>query len=102
VNYGMYNRMVLDFPTANDYFDAGSINLLRTSYDAFREADLLTDLFAHFQKQLGAAPGSEKVYHHLALGYMHWWNNEKDESLQQLTLAAQQVPNDLNLVLEAA
>ena len=68
VNYGMYGRMVLDFPQANDYFDAGSINLLRTSYDAFREADLLSDLFAHFQKQLAAASGGENVYHHLAPG----------------------------------
>ncbi len=102
VAYGPNGRMQIDFPQPNDYFDEGAINLLRTAYDAFKEADLLSDLFGHFQKQLAWAPGGDQVFHQLALGYMHWWSSEKDEALQHLTLAAQQVPNDLNMLLEVA
>ncbi len=102
VIYGPNGQMVVDFPPPNDYFDDGSINLLRTAYEAFKAADLLSDLFAHFQKSLAAADAAEKVYHHLALGYMHWWSAEKDEALEQLLAGARQVPNDLGLLLDVA
>lgn len=93
----------LTYPTPNEYYDEASIGLLYNAFFHYQKADLLTDLFAHFQKNLAAAPdGAEKQYLHLALGYLHWWNEEKDEALDQLTAAAQVGPNDHRLTMEIA
>ncbi len=100
--YGPNGQIIVEFPPANDYFDEGSIALLQTAYQSFKEADLLSDLVAHLEKSLAAAPAGEKVYHHLALGYAHWWSGENDEALEQLLLAARQVPNDPGMLLDVA
>jgi tetratricopeptide (TPR) repeat protein len=102
VRYGPYGRVVDEFPKPNDYFDAGSITLLRNAYEAFKDADLLSDLLTHVQKQLATGPAAEKVYHYLALGYIYAWSGEKEESLQQMTLASREAPGDFLLLLEVA
>jgi len=100
---GRGNRYIsIDLPQPNDYLDQGAIALLRNAFEIFKKADLLSDLFAHFRKQIEPAPPGQRVYFHLALGALRWWNDEKEEALNQLTLATQQVPDDANLVLDVA
>jgi tetratricopeptide (TPR) repeat protein len=92
----------LDFPGPNDYHDYGAIVLLRNAYELFKRDDLASDLIKHFQKQLAQAPAADKVYHYLALGYLFWWNNDKDPAMTELTRASEAAPTDLNLRLEVA
>ncbi|QEL19722.1 DUF1583 domain-containing protein [Limnoglobus roseus] len=100
-NYGG-NSKQLAFPNANEYYDQGTIDLLYNAFELYKKADLTSDLFAHFQKQLTAADGMEKLYLHLAVGYLHWWNEEKDEALTHLSDATQIGQNDHNLTMEIA
>src|SRR5262249_26433910 len=92
----------ITYPSANDYYDAGSITLLYNAFDLHKKADLLSDLFEHVRKQLAAAQGAEKLYLQLALAYLHWWSDEKDEALAELGRAIETAPGDHNLVLEVA
>jgi tetratricopeptide (TPR) repeat protein len=99
---GQRRGIQIDFPQPNEYFDEGAITLLRNAYEVYKKADLASDLFTHFRKLADPAPADEKVYHLLALGYLHWWNSEKEEALNQLTLAAKQVPADVNMLIDVA
>ncbi|HUR55406.1 MAG TPA: tetratricopeptide repeat protein, partial [Gemmataceae bacterium] len=90
------------YPSPNDYYDFQMLHLMYTTYTKYKDADLLSDFFAHIQKQVDATQGAEKMYMHLALGYLHWWNDEKDESIAQLLAAVALVPNDHNLLMEVA
>jgi tetratricopeptide (TPR) repeat protein len=93
----------ITYPNPNDYYDSGSITLLYNAFNLHKQGDVLSDLFAHFKKQLDAAPpGAEKLYLRLALGYLHWWNNDKEEALNQLTAAVKDAPDDHGLLLEVA
>lgn len=90
------------FPSPNEYYDEGSITLLYNAFDLYKKADLLSDLFAHLRKQFDAAQGAEKLYLQLALGYVHWWAEEKDEAIGMLTGAVAAAPADHNLLMEVA
>lgn len=92
----------LPFPSPNEYYDLGTIQFLYNAFDMHKKADLLSDLHAHFAKQIEQAQGAEKLYLHLALGYLYWWGEDKEQALNQMTLATQAVPNDHNLILEVA
>jgi hypothetical protein len=95
-------RGQITYPSPNEYFDAGAIYLLYNAFDMHRRADLASDLFAHLRKQLDAAQGAEKLHLHLAIAYLHWWSEEKDEALAELAKAIESAPGDHNLVLEVA
>jgi tetratricopeptide (TPR) repeat protein len=99
---GTGRNVQLNFPTPNDYYDLHTTSYLYAAYALFKEADLLSDLYAHFHKQIKTATGPEKLYFHLGLGYLYWWANEKDEALDQLALAVKSAPGDHNLVLEVS
>jgi tetratricopeptide (TPR) repeat protein len=99
---GPRGNVHVPYPSPNEYYDEGSISLLYNAFDQYKQADLLSDLFAHVRKQLAAAQGGEKVYLHLALGYLHWWADEKEEALAQLTEATRAAPGDHALVMEVA
>jgi tetratricopeptide (TPR) repeat protein len=99
---GQGRNVNLTFPTPNDYYDLFTTSLLYGTFAVFKDADLTSDLFAHVRKQSDAAVGPEKLYFHLALGYLHWWSGEKDEALDQLGLAVRSAPGDHNLLLEVA
>src|SRR4029078_6548063 len=86
----------------NDYFDEGSINLLYNAFDMHKKADLTSDLVAHFRNQLAAAQGIDRLYVLLAIGYLHWWAEEKDEAVAALTDAVRSAPADHNLLSERA
>ena len=90
------------YPSPNDYYDFQMLHLMYTAFAKYRDADLLSDLFAHVQKQAAASQGAERMYMHLALGYMHWWNDEKDDAIGQLLAAVALVPGDHNLLMEVA
>jgi tetratricopeptide (TPR) repeat protein len=94
--------VMLDYPTPNDYHDYTGISLLRTAYDLYKRDDLVSDLFRHLRAAGDAAPQGERVFYHLALGYLHWWAGEKDEALRELTRGSELAPADLNLRLEVA
>jgi tetratricopeptide (TPR) repeat protein len=89
-------------PQANDYLDQGALILLRNAFELFKKADLLSDLLRHFDKQLDTSPPTQRVYLHLTLGALDWWNDDREEALKQLSLATQQVPDDASLVLDVA
>ncbi|HTK75342.1 MAG TPA: tetratricopeptide repeat protein, partial [Gemmataceae bacterium] len=95
-------RAQVTYPSPNDYYDTGSIYLLYNAFDMHKRADLTSDLFAHVRKQLDAAQGAEKLYLHLAIAYLHWWSEEKDEALAELAQAIETAPGDHNLVMEVA
>src|SRR5262249_4197026 len=99
---GQGRNVNLTFPTPNDYYDLFTTSLLYGTFAVFKDADLTSDLFTHVRKQSDAAVGPEKLYFHLALGYLHWWSGEKDEALEQLGLAVRSAPGDHNLLLEVA
>jgi tetratricopeptide (TPR) repeat protein len=91
-----------DFPDPNDYYDYGALLLLREAYELYRQADLVSDLVKHFRSQLDATAPSDRVYVYLVLGYLDWWNSDKDEALRELTRASDSAPLDLNLRLDIA
>lgn len=99
---GRSNYIQIDYPKANHYFDEGGIQLLRAAYEYYRRDDLLSDLFDHFQKQTKLAEENQQLHAHLALCYLHWWNNEKVESAEELAKAAKLAPGDMKLRLELA
>jgi tetratricopeptide (TPR) repeat protein len=93
----------MDFPQPNDYFDTGAIELLRNAFELYKRDDLLSDLFTNLRGQLARASAPEKVYLRLALGYMHWWNQEREQALAELTAAGELAADaDANLRLELA
>ena len=68
----------VSYPSPSEYYDYQLLHLMYTVFAKYKDADLLTDLFAHARKQADAAQGGDRFYQLLALGYMHWWNDEKD------------------------
>jgi tetratricopeptide (TPR) repeat protein len=99
---GAGRSVSLNFPSPNDYYDIHNTSYVYAAFALYKEADLMSDLYAHMRKQVGAATGPDKLYLHLALGYLYWWAGDKDEALEQLGLAVKSAPGDHNLVLEVA
>ena len=78
------------FPLPNEYFDQGSITVLRTAYELYKNEDLSSDLVAHFRKQAEAARNpAEALYPRLALSYLAWWEDDKDTAIAEFTRAAE-------------
>ncbi len=92
----------VDFPQPNDYLDDGAIELLRNAYELYKRDDVLSDLFGHFRKELDKAATSDKVYLHLTLAALHWWNREFDPALGEMNAASDLVAGDVSLRLEVA
>ena len=97
-----FNGQQVTFPTPNDYYDESMIAVLYNAHAMFKLADLQTDLHAHVKKQLAAAAGAEKIYLQLALAYLLWWAEEKDDALDQLQAAALSAAGDTKFTLEVA
>ena len=95
-------QVQIDFPQPNDYFDSGAIMLLRNVFEIYKRDDLVSDLLDHFQTQLAAAPEADRVYQHLGLGYLRWWNEEPEEAIAELRRASKAAPADMELTLEVA
>lgn len=94
----------LDFPTANAFYNHSSILLLRQTYVAFKEADALKDLVEHFQSQIKdqQLSGTKQIFWKLGLGYLFWWNDDKDDALALLSDVAASLPDDEDMTFELA
>ncbi len=90
------------YPLPNPYFDMAGIQVLRNAYELYKRDDLLSDLTTHLKQSLAAGNDVDKAYTHLALCYLHWWNDDKDEALAELTEAAKASKSDPELLLELA
>ncbi|HTU17039.1 MAG TPA: DUF1583 domain-containing protein [Gemmataceae bacterium] len=100
---GRYRRNIsIDFPQPNDYLDTGAIQLLRNAFEFYKRADLLSDLFSHFRKELDQAAASDKIYPHLTLAALYWWNQEYEPALSEMNAASDLAPADVSLRLEVA
>ena len=97
-----YRYIQIAYPTVHRYYDESAIQVLRTAFEVYKRDDLLSDLFAHVKKRLEKAPAGARVYSMLALGYLHWWNDEKDEAIRELTRAGEEAKSDPDLQLELA
>jgi tetratricopeptide (TPR) repeat protein len=91
----------LDFPRPNDDLDYGAITLLRNAFESYRRADLVSDLIGHFRAQVPRAEASGRIEPRLALGYLLWWDDDKDEAVATLTRAAE-LKGDPQLRLDLA
>jgi tetratricopeptide (TPR) repeat protein len=92
----------ISFPEPNDYFESGSVLLLREAYELYKRDDLYSDLIAHFRSAAEKATGTDRIYPCLALCYLDWWNEDKDEAMSELTRASDAAPSDTTLRLELA
>jgi predicted Zn-dependent protease len=101
-NKGLPQQVSLKYPAANEYYDESAVGVLYAAYALYKGADLSTDLTAHVRGQADAAQGAERLYLQLALGYLHWWADEKDEALARLAEAVRLAPADHGLLFEVA
>ncbi|MGH7127022.1 MAG: tetratricopeptide repeat protein, partial [Planctomycetaceae bacterium] len=92
----------LDWPQANEYHDSNTITLLRNAYALFKHADLLSDLTEHVESNLATATGEDRVYELLALAYLSWWDDRKEQAVESLAQATEVVPADVDLRMDLA
>jgi tetratricopeptide (TPR) repeat protein len=90
------------FPAPGVYYDMGSLSVLRTAYEAFKRNEAFSDLQRYFAKRLEQSADGNKVYAHLALAYLHWWQEDRDAAVQKMTAASHLVGNDWKMKLEIA
>ncbi len=95
--------MQISFPKPNEYLDEHSITLLRTAYELFKRGDVLSDLLAHFRRQVAVAVApTDAVYPRLALTAFHWWNEEKDEAIAEFAKVVELSKSESELRLDLA
>ncbi|HEY1377965.1 MAG TPA: DUF1583 domain-containing protein, partial [Gemmataceae bacterium] len=99
---GYYRRHTVDWPPANDYYDAGSIQLLRTAFEAYQHDDLVSDLVTLVAKRRDEAPPEERIGYRLGLAYMHWWQQERESAVAEFIAAVALAPQDVNLRFDLA
>ena len=92
----------VSYPNPNPYYDLASIQVLRNAYELYKRDDLVSDLQAHLKKSLEAGTDVDRTYIHLALCYLNWWNEDRDESLRELTEAARASKSDPEILLSLA
>ena len=92
----------VSYPTPNPYYDLASIQVLRNAYELYKRDDLLSDLRSHLKKSLEAGSDVDRAYTHLALCYLAWWDEDKDEALRELIEAARASKSDPELLLGLA
>lgn len=104
IGSGQQGRQIaLDFPEPNDYWDYNGILLLRNAFEIYRKEDLVSDLIAHFRKQGEKTSNlADAVTPQLGVGYMHWWNDDRETALKALNQACDLVPTDLELRMDLA
>lgn len=101
---GQRRSELIDFPQPNTVYDRESIQMLRQAFVLFRDAartSQLIDAFAAAAKDL-QTPESERIMWQFGLGYLHWWNEEKDDALAVLNDASNQIPGNNEIKFEMA
>ena len=89
-----------DYPQPNEYYDHGFLSLLRQAFELYKTGDVTSDLFAHFGERAENSPESARVFWRLGLSYLHWWNDEQEQSTAMLGRALELVPADLTLRMD--
>ncbi len=97
-----YQWINVAYPTANAYFDVAAIQMLRAAYELYKRDDLMSDLMAHTKERVEKAPQASRVLPLLALSYLQWWNDDRDESIRSLTQAVELTKGDPELRLGLA
>ena len=92
----------IDFPTPNPYVDYGLILVLRNAFEVYKKLDLASDLIAHFRSEAAKGTDDARLMPTLALSYLLWWNDDKDEALREYTRATELAKNDVDLKLSLA
>src|SRR5262249_33675022 len=107
-SYGIFlspkqqQQIKIDYPIPNEFYDAGAVGLLRNVFELFKRDDVLSDLVKHLRTQIDKMPVNDRVYYQLALVYLHWWKDEKDEAIQALARTNDAEPANLKLRFELA
>lgn len=93
----------IDFPAANDVLDAGTLSVLRTVFELYKRADLVSDLLAHTREVREAAPeGPARVQAGLVDATVRWWDERPDEAEALLHAVVEPLPSDAPIWLVAA
>ena len=94
----------LDFPAQNEVFDQSSIQVLRQAYELYLGAEKTKELTEHFQQKLADAntPNDQKNFWKFGLGYLHWWEGNKDDALRVLTEATGELQDSDEMRFELA
>ncbi len=101
---GQQTNEQIDFPQPNDICDHATLQMLRQMFALHRETEqlpALTDAFAAAAKD-SQTPAAQRQLWQFCTGYLHWWNDEKDEALATLSDAIRQVPDNTELKFELA
>jgi tetratricopeptide (TPR) repeat protein len=92
----------IDYPLPNAYYDSAAIQVLRNAFELYKRDDLLSDLTTHLKSEMDRLPEAEKIYPLLALAYVSWWSDDKDEAIRLLTRASEMARGDVDLRLGLA
>ncbi len=94
----------LDFPAQNEVFDQASIQVLRQAYELYQDAEKTKELIEHFQQKLADAntPNEQKNFWKFGLGYLYWWQGNKDDALTVLTEATGELQESDEMRFELA
>ena len=95
----------LDYPQASTYVDDATIFLLRQAYEVLSRNDVLEDLPDLLGKRLEKAKAKangEEFIEQLYLGFVAWWQEEKEAAVEYLTAAANQLGEDADFRIEVA
>ncbi|MEM7312958.1 MAG: tetratricopeptide repeat protein, partial [Planctomycetota bacterium] len=105
IYYGKENNYTrLDYPSPNEYVNQAGIWLLRQAYEVVNRNEVPADLTARLKKraEFASEKAGDSLYEQLMLGYVLWWQDEKDEAVQMIASAASQLPDDPTFRLETA
>lgn len=94
----------LDFPTPNEFYDHSSLQMLRQLYSSYKDSDAVKDVIDHFQKKMNdkQTPAGQQFFWKLGLGYLYWWNDDKDDALAILSDIATTLPENEEMTFELA
>src|SRR5690349_466529 len=78
--------------------------MLRQLFSSYKDADAVKDVIDHFQKKLADAktPAAHQLFWKLGLGYLFWWNDDKDEALTVLSDISSSLPENEEMIFELA
>ena len=101
-SYVNNNYIQLDYPPPNAFYDYAGIALLRNMYEIYNRADTLSDLVQHIEADTAAQTGPAATFGHLALCYIYWWHDLKEDAAAELELAVAAIPDDVSLRIQLA
>ncbi|WP_422927331.1 tetratricopeptide repeat protein [Singulisphaera sp. PoT] len=92
----------IDFPKPNDHVDHDGIQLLRNAFELCRRDGKFPDLLEHLGRVAEKGTEIERIDARLMLGYLRWWNEERDLAVKELAEAVKIRPSDPELKLSLA